>query len=82
MLTEEPSMEKIMAILTQESREEGIEQGLEQGLERGLERGREEGFVTGREKTARNLIGMGMSINDIARATELSVERISALVSG
>jgi len=71
MLTEEPSMEEIIAIMSEEIREEIREESREEGLE--------EGFVIGREKTARNLIGMGMSIDDIARATELSIERINSL---
>ena len=44
-----------------------------------VERGREQGRVQGREITARNLLKMGMSVEDIAQAAELPVEKIRAL---
>jgi hypothetical protein len=56
---------------------EWIERGREQGLEQGLEQGR----VQEREKTARNLLKMGMPIEDIAQAAELPVEEIRAIVA-
>ena len=43
-----------------------------------IERGRKEGI----EQTARNLLVMGMSVEEIARATKLSVEKIRLLALG
>jgi predicted transposase/invertase (TIGR01784 family) len=49
-----------------EGRAEGIEQGIKEGI----------------EQTARNLLAMGMAVDDISRATELPVEKVRVLASG
>jgi predicted transposase/invertase (TIGR01784 family) len=55
------------------SREEGAEKrGLEMGLRKGWEEGREEGQSEAQQVIARNLLKLGMSIEDIAQATGLS----------
>jgi len=41
----------------------------------------ERGRVQGQEKTARNLLGMGMPIEDIARASELPIEKVRSLAA-
>jgi len=41
----------------------------------------ERGIERGQEKTARNLLGMGMPIEDIARASELPIEKIRSLAA-
>jgi hypothetical protein len=46
-----------------------------------MERGREEGREQGREIIAQNLLRMGMSVEEIARATELPVEKVRSLAS-
>ncbi|MDR1935880.1 MAG: transposase, partial [Candidatus Accumulibacter sp.] len=55
----------------------------EKGLERGLELGREQGREEGREETqlviARKLLGLGLSIDEIVKATELSPDAIRTL---
>ena len=56
--------------------ERGRVQGLEQGKEQGLEKGKEQGLEKGKEIIARNLLRMGMSIEEIAQATELPVKKI------
>ena len=61
--------------------EQGREQGLEKGLEQGREQGREQGLEKGKEIIARNLLGMGMSIEEIAQAVELPVEKIRTLAA-
>ena len=61
--------------------ERGIERGIEQGIERGIERGIEQGIEQGIEKTAYNLLAAGMPINDVARVTELPLEKVLTLVS-
>jgi len=57
-------------------RVQGIEQGREQGIVQGLEQGMERGLEKGREIIARNLLKMGMSIDEIAQAAELPVEKV------
>jgi len=41
-----------------------------------LERGRKQGFEKGKEIIAWNLLRMGMSVEEIAQATELPVEKV------
>jgi len=43
------------------------------------ERGRVRGIAQGKETTARNLLKEGLSVEIIARAAELSVEKVRAL---
>jgi predicted transposase/invertase (TIGR01784 family) len=66
---------------------EGLQEGIEQGLELGRQEGREEGRAEGRAEglyqksieTAQNLIKMGLSDEQIAQATGLSIEQIKNL---
>jgi len=53
-----------------------IPEWLERGRKQGREEGREEGFEKGKEIIARNMLRMGMSVEEIAQATELPVEKI------
>jgi len=50
-----------------------------EGMERGLEKGREEGREEERLMIARNLLNLGLPIEEIAQATGLSHEIIQAL---
>jgi antitoxin component of RelBE/YafQ-DinJ toxin-antitoxin module len=45
------------------------------------EEAREEGIERGIEQTARNFLAIGIAIEDVARATELPVEKICALAN-
>ena len=81
-----------MAVLKEESyedglfvgREEGISIGLERGLEQGLERGRatgrEEGAYQNKLETARSFLSMGLSPEQVAQGTGLSLEVIQKLI--
>ena len=51
--------------------EEGVEKGLEQGLEQGREEGREALI-----RTAKNLLTMGLSIENVVKATGLSEAQV------
>lgn len=53
----------------------GLEEGLKQGLEKGLEQGIEKGII----KTAKNMINIGMSFEDISKVTGLSIKKIEKL---
>ena len=55
--------------------EQGREQGLVQGREQGLEQGREQG----KQEVAKNLKAMGLSSDNIMKATGLSIEEIEKL---
>jgi predicted transposase/invertase (TIGR01784 family) len=70
-----PTMEEVLtqAGYLPEWLERGRAQGIEQGIEQGTERGK--------EITARNLIKMGMPIADIARATEMPIEKVMQMSS-
>ncbi|MCU0425977.1 MAG: Rpn family recombination-promoting nuclease/putative transposase [Candidatus Kapabacteria bacterium] len=70
----------------QEALKKGLEQGLEQGIEQGIEQGREEERQASLQREqeerlniARNLKALGISTQDIAKATGLSEAEISAL---
>jgi len=59
--------------------ERGRKEGIKLGREQGVKQGREQGVKQGREQTVRNMLIMGMSEEQIAKATELPVERVRAL---
>ena len=63
----------------EEGREEGISIGLERGLERGLATGREEGAYQKALETARRLVIRGFSPEDIADLTGLDLLQIEEL---
>ena len=56
-----------------------VVQGREQGIVQGREEGREQGIAQGRERTARNLLTTSMPLEEIARVTELPIEKVRAL---
>jgi predicted transposase/invertase (TIGR01784 family) len=65
---------------------EGFSDGFEKGREKGRKEGREEGRKEGREEallqTAKRLLGLGIPIADVAKATGLSEEQIVERFSG
>ena len=60
-----------------------LEKGREEGMAKGLKKGREEGLAKGMEKekiaTARRLLSMGLSEEQVSIATELPLEEIQKL---
>ena len=60
-----------------------LEKGREEGIAKGLKKGREEGLAKGMEKekiaTARRLLSMGLSEEQVSTATELPLEEIQKL---
>ena len=60
-----------------------LEKGREEGMAKGLKKGREEGLAIGMEKekiaTARSLLSMGLSEEQVSTATELPLEKIQKL---
>jgi predicted transposase/invertase (TIGR01784 family) len=88
MLTEW-NQEEYMEVALEEAREEGLELGIKEGIEKGIEKGIKEGIEKGIEKgikegieqTARNLLAIGITIDDIVRATGLPLEKVRVLAS-
>lgn len=59
--------------------QQGIQQGIEQGLQQGLQEGLQQGLQQGIEQTAKNFLQMGLSVEQIAQGTGLSIEEITEL---
>ena len=60
--------------------DEGYEKGISIGLEQGLERGLEQGAYQIKLETARKLITMGLSIEQVVQGTGLPMETIQELI--
>ena len=75
--------EESLRIGIQKGIQQGIEQGIQRGIERGIEQGIQQGFSNGAYQkaleTARNLLSLRLSIENIAQATGLSAEDIANL---
>ena len=56
-----------------------LEKGREEGMVKGLEKGREEGMEKEKISTARRLLSMGLSEEQVSTATELPLEEIQKL---
>ena len=52
---------------------------MQKGIQKGIQKGRLEGIYTNAIETAKNLIQMKLSREDIAKATGLSLEEVSKL---
>ena len=61
--------------MMEDAKEEAKEEGMSQGIERGIE----QGISSEKEKIAKNLLSMNMSIEDISKATGLSIDEIKNL---
>ena len=59
----------------------GMQQGMQQGKSLGLAEGKSLGLAEGKLETARNLLFMGLSIENIAKATGLTVQEVENLDS-
>ena len=70
-MSEEEDKRKIQNSLLSEAKEEGISQGISQGYTSGIN--------DGIKQTAKNLLSMNMTLEDISKATGLSIEEINKL---
>lgn len=63
--------------------QQGLEQGIQRGLEQGIQRGKQEGFKEGLHQkaieTAKKLLTIGLSMEDIAKVTSLTIEDVKSL---
>lgn len=80
---EHKGIEKGRILGKEEGLKQGKEEGLKQGKEEGLKQGKEEGLKQGqteeKKKIAKALKDMGMSIEDISRATGMRLDEIRLL---
>lgn len=60
-------------------REKAKEEGKNEGIEKGMKKGIEKGIKKGKKETAKNLLSMNISIEDISKATGLSIKEIELL---
>ena len=58
---------------------EGMEKGLAEGMEKGMEKGRVEGKHEANTETAQRLLAMGLSAEQVSKATQLPLEIIKNL---
>ena len=70
-MSEEEDKKKIQNSLLSEAKEEGISQGISQGYTSGIN--------DGIKQTAKNLLSMNITLEDISKATGLSIEEINKL---
>ena len=59
--------------------QKGIEEGLAEGMEKGMEKGRAEGKHEANTETAQRLLAMGLSAEQVSKATQLPLEIIKNL---
>ena len=69
-----------MAVLKEEAYEDGLFVGREEGISIGLERGLERGAYEKALETARSFLSMGLSPEQVAQGTGLSLEVIQKLI--
>ena len=68
-----------MKDLRDEAHAEGLAEGKAQGLAEGKSEGLAEGKAEEKTATAKRLLSMGLSVQDVAKATSLSVEQVEAI---
>lgn len=66
-------------LLFVDSNRRSMEEGREEGRKEGIEKGRKEGVKEGRADVARNLLSIGMTLEDIAKVTGLEIHDIEQL---
>jgi predicted transposase/invertase (TIGR01784 family) len=57
----------------------GKQEGLAEGMEKGMEKGKAEGKHEANTETAQRLLAMGLSAEQVAKATQLPLEIIKNL---
>ena len=63
----------------EKGKEEGIAEGMEMGIKQGMEKGMAEGKHEANTETAQRLLAMGLSAEQVAKATQLPLEIIKNL---
>ena len=75
MLIAEYSYETDIKVQRREAYREGLAEGIEQGIEKGIEQGAEHKAI----ETAKKLLKEGLHIEQIARCTDLPLEKVNQL---
>ena len=57
----------------------GVSDGIQQGLQQGISQGIQQGEYKAKIETAKNLLAMGLSIENICKATDLSIEEVNLI---
>ena len=63
-----------------EGREAGLQVGIQQGIEQGIEQGIARGAYQNKLETAKKLLSMGLSLEQVAQGTGLPLETVMELV--
>ena len=79
MLLAEYDYETDIAVQRAEEREIAFAEGVEQGIEQGIEQGFSDGSHQKALETAKNLLDLGLSIENIAQATGLSKAEVESV---
>ena len=79
MLMTEYDYDTDIAVQREEAYEDGLSKGLQQGISQGISQGIKQGAYQEKLETAKNFISMGLSIEQIAKGTGLSLEVIQTL---
>ena len=61
------------------AKREGIAEGMEMGIKQGMEKGKAEGKHEANTETAQRLLAMGLSAEQVAKATQLPLDIIKNL---
>ena len=67
------------SVIYQEILEEGMAEGIAKGMAEGIAKGEAKGKAETARKVALNLLGIGMSLEQVAQVTELSIEQVRVL---
>ena len=78
-MSEEEDKKKIQNSLLSEAKEEGISQGIEQGYTSGINDGIYKGENKKSIEIAKNMLNKNMSIEDISKATGLTIKELKGL---
>ena len=79
MLIAEYDYDVDIAVQREEEREIALQEGIAQGEAKGFSEGISEGSYQKALETAKNLLGLGLSIENIAQATGLSKQEVEAI---
>ena len=79
MLLAEYDYETDIAVQRAEEREIAFAEGVEQGIEQGIEQGFSDGSYPKALDTAKNLLDLGLSIENIAQATGLTKAEVESI---
>ena len=63
----------------QRGKKEGYSAGVSDGIQQGISQGIQQGEYKAKIETAKNLLAMGLSIENICKATDLSIEEVNLI---